>query len=77
MIGVCHDGCLFNLLKCAVGMCVCDVALYCVGEEKNILHRHSDVIAEIVQIKCFDVHTVHQYLSFRRIIETAEKIHYG
>lgn len=44
-------------------------------KKEHILHRHADIIPQVIKIHVADIHTIHKYLSRSRIIKPAEQIH--
>lgn len=75
VIGICHDGCLPDFLEGAVGSAISNVALNGIREQEHILHSHTDVIPQVIQVMPADIDPVHQNLAGSSIVEAAQQVH--
>ncbi len=44
-------------------------------KKEHILHRHADIVTQVIKIHVADIHTIHKHFTGSRIIKPAEQIH--
>lgn len=41
-------------------------------KKEHILHRHADIVTQVIKIHVADIHTIHKHFTGSRIIKPAE-----
>ena len=74
MIGIRHDRSLFDFFERTIRPSVCDISFDRIRKKEHILHRHADIVTQVIKIHVADIHTIHKHFTGSRIIKPAEQI---